>query len=992
MPALLESNAKPLVRALEATGYLSGGQRAHGVQLGEAPRTHPPWRSFEPDGHWEGCSELRVYFKSVSAIPREGEVSAWRREIWNEGRAPLLWIVSPERIDLYNGFRRPQQKGDAVASRLRSFRIIAKELAELNSLAGRISMETGQFWSSAGIIDRTSSVNEQLLADLSRLQADLLEDGLRQDYALALIGRSIFCQYLADRQIVNQHRLSEICGKATLAEALRNSVATERIFDWIRETFNGDMFPQTDNAEPLDSRHLNRVADFLEAVDPDSGQTTLFPYQFDIIPVELISSIYEHFANPAKNIRLSGAERKAAKAKGIHYTRLPLASFVLDEVLDDLTGLETVLDLTCGSGVFLVEALRRLVRLRSHGRPFTRDSVRSTLYGQLYGVDISEAAIRVAAFSLYLAALELDPDPRPLEALRFEPLIGRTLHVADALQIESIPIRRMQGSPAAASRPFDVIVGNPPWTFGGKASTVQLRSKLDGNAALSPRNPSLAFVQRSMAFAGPETRFGLVLSANPFFGVAKTGQNAAMDVVRKLSPVTIVNLANHSDWLFRDVTMPAVAVFGRHRPDPRDRITVVQVPWSPAGRRSHTFEISASDVVRLPCSAWKRQPALLKAAFCGKRRDLVLLDRLAQRFDTLGDQLQRIGSKLRGGMTLGDGSGDASFAHGLPLLGTRDLRPFNLPTDLPRFSKSGAERPRDRDLFRAPVLLVKEFVRRNARLVSAVAERDVVFTNSHYGAALPRPKHSSAALAAGILNSAFASWFILMSSSTFGLWMQRVLSRDVARVPCPDLDDVAGSESGRRVLEIGTDLQHGAPTEDDWQRLDEAVFDLYGLDDADRLVVKDGLFRASWQWHSGKTRSVEPASIEPVMTRYARSFLTVIDAWLAAGPGWRMRGEVLNLAQSDPLRVVRFVLENRRGPSVVEVSDVSGELSDVLHRIEERLNVRIGESVFGSRELSVYGRDEVVMIKPAARRHWLSVSALEDADKTVEESIAGVRA
>ena len=552
-------------------------------------------------------------------------------------------------------------RADAEASRIRSFRIIAKELAELNSLAGRISMETGQFWRSAGIIDRSSSVNEQLLADLSRLQADLLEEGLREDHALALIGRSIFCQYLVDRQIVNQHRLSEICGKATLAEALRNSVATEQIFGWLREKFNGDMFPQTDGAGSLDSRYLNRVADFLDAVDPDSGQTTLFPYQFDIIPVELISSIYEHFASPSKNSRLSGAEREAAKAKGIHYTPLPLASFILDEVLDDLTGHETVLDLTCGSGVFLVEALRRLVRLRSHGRPCTRDSIRSTLYGQLYGVDISEAAIRVAAFSLYLAALELDPDPRPLEALRFEPLIGRTLHVADALQIESIRIRRMQGSPAAASQPFDVIVGNPPWTFGGKASTVQLRSKLDGNAALSPRNPSLAFVQRSMAFAGPETRFGLVLSANPFFGVSKTGQDAALDVVRKLSPVTIVNLANHSDWLFREVTMPAVAVFGRHRPDPHDRITVVQVPWSPAGRRSHTFEISASDVVRLPRSAWKRQPALLKAAFCGKRRDLVLLDRLAQRFDTLGDQLQRIGSKLSGGMTLGDGSGGREF-------------------------------------------------------------------------------------------------------------------------------------------------------------------------------------------------------------------------------------------------------------------------------------------------------------------------------------------
>ena len=28
-------------------------------------------------------------------------------------------------------------------------------------------------------------------------------------------------------------------------------------------------------------------------------------------------------------------------------------------------------------------------------------------------MDISDAAVRVAAFSLYLAALELDPDPQP---------------------------------------------------------------------------------------------------------------------------------------------------------------------------------------------------------------------------------------------------------------------------------------------------------------------------------------------------------------------------------------------------------------------------------------------------------------------------------------------------------------------------------------------------------------------------------------------------
>ena len=57
-----------------------------------------------------------------------------------------------------------------------------------------------------------------------------------------------------------------------------------------------------------------------------------------------------------------------------------------------------MLDLTCCSGVFQAEALWRFVHLRSQGQPPTREVIRSTLYGRVYGVDISEAAICVAAF------------------------------------------------------------------------------------------------------------------------------------------------------------------------------------------------------------------------------------------------------------------------------------------------------------------------------------------------------------------------------------------------------------------------------------------------------------------------------------------------------------------------------------------------------------------------------------------------------------------
>ena len=165
---------------------------------------------------------------------------------------------------------------------------------------------------------------------------------------------------------------------------------------------------------------------------------SLFPYRFDVIPVELISAIYEQFVHSAAMESSKGTET-SAKKEGVYYTPLAAVSLVLDEVFTGLNGNESVLDLTCGSGVFLVEALRRLVYIKSDGALPSRDLIRKTLYDQVCGVDVNRAAVRIAAFSLYLAALELDPDPQPPQALKFKPLEGKTLLVGDARKIEDTP-------------------------------------------------------------------------------------------------------------------------------------------------------------------------------------------------------------------------------------------------------------------------------------------------------------------------------------------------------------------------------------------------------------------------------------------------------------------------------------------------------------------------------------------------------------------------
>ncbi|MBN0098966.1 hypothetical protein JTL61_36540, partial [Pseudomonas aeruginosa] len=96
----------------------------------------------------------------------------------------------------------PAKEGDAQRHLIRRFENIEGSLHELAELAGRLAIETGQFWAQVPAIDRKTSVDQKLLSDLGCLERDLVAGNLARDAAQALIGRVIFTQYLIDREIV----------------------------------------------------------------------------------------------------------------------------------------------------------------------------------------------------------------------------------------------------------------------------------------------------------------------------------------------------------------------------------------------------------------------------------------------------------------------------------------------------------------------------------------------------------------------------------------------------------------------------------------------------------------------------------------------------------------------------------------------------------------------------------------------------------------------
>ena len=511
----------------------------------------------------------------------------------------------------------------------------------------------------------------------------------------------MFTQYLIDRRIVDPDLLQEVCGQPSLPLALGDTAATQSLFAWLSQTFNGDVFPMCSAEASLAGPHLERVAQFLRGSDPSSGRQSIFPYQFDVIPVELIGSIYEQFAHAGGDVNATGTDRT-----GNCYTRPSPVSLVLDEVMREAKGSESVLDIACGSGVFLVNTLRRLVRLRSKGAEPTREIIRSTPYEQVVGVDSDETAVRVAAFTLCLAALELDPDPTSPDALRFKPLIGTSLFVGDAKRIAADDKRPqgMTGSDGRA-RKFAVIVGTSPLDFRGHTGTRARQPLETPSVTRSVHGESLEFVDEARKFAHQETRFGLILSALPFFSGSGTGQNASHRPLQSLAPATLVNLSNLRSWLFPNSKMPAVAFFAGQRPEQhRDQLTVVQVPWSEAGERTHSLEIAPADVLQVSLSSLQDRPELLKAAAFGRHHDLLPLDRLKNRHYTLEGQFDLLGSKLIQG----------------PEFGIRRFRDTNRRLSL-RVEKY--------------LTLVE-----GPRLVASVSGRGTVFTGDHFGATLPRRK------------------------------------------------------------------------------------------------------------------------------------------------------------------------------------------------------------------------------------------------------------
>lgn len=425
---------------------------------------------------------------------------------WNKNDVPISILVLNGEIRIYNNFSRKNSKSLLYNS---SNCNGCNEFI-FNLKASKIT--TNIVWERlAKLSDSSDRVDRQLLLNLKNTVLQAVERrGMLLRDAYNFMSLCIFIKYLEDRKMITSQFFSKwnvttftnFLGKA-------DSTSLDVFFSILKDRFNGDLF--SISKESLPSKEQLEVFYYFfrgdDIFENGNSQLRLFPYDFSIIPIELISNIYETFFSMESGIK---SERLSTKT-GAFYTPYYLAEFMVQKSFSPFVKqnkIPTVIDPACGSGVFLVNSFRRQIEIvKKHQKDIKADDLSLLIKKHIYGIDINLNALKISCFSLYVALLdELTPKDIMENNFKFPNLIGDNLIEGSFFSVET----DFRFSPNT----FDIIIGNPPWkSLPGSDHMMYCKTR---NIPIADAQIAQAFLYRASDFSDEQTQV-LFLVTNSIF-------------------------------------------------------------------------------------------------------------------------------------------------------------------------------------------------------------------------------------------------------------------------------------------------------------------------------------------------------------------------------------------------------------------------------------------------------------------------------------------
>lgn len=793
-------------------------------------------------------------------------------------------------------------------------------------------------------------------------------DNLSNDEVLSFIGRALFMRFIVDRGIVAGSDLAAIVSPAHRPEQLFESPqALVQTFEWLDRVFNGNLLD-------LHTKDYAGLMKKLEVAAPNicailsnvmtgayDGQLSLDwgGLRFQHIPVDVLSQVYEHFAHRYMP--------ETAKKTSIHYTPRAIAEMLVDGVFNATASEKRhtakVLDPAVGAGVFLVLAFRRLVAekwLHTGKRP-KRAKIREILLTQLCGLDINPISINVAALSLYLAALELDPEPQPLNELRFESLFGKVLRCVDKEHLAPADDSEL-GSLSEQVRalgPFDIVLANPPWT----RMAGRLKKHLDrtayresekavkGAKSLVPNQwPDLAFMWRSTQWCKPGGVIGLLVHARLLFSEETAVVRARWFSLTRTTGILNGMYVRQEPKIWPSNSQPFCAVVSVNTlSDPTDSFYFLTPRREPTLGRRREFRLDPKAAIPVTMELATQDLHAFKSLARGSALDLELISRLRRKPRiALKSYLEQLDLQIWQGFISGEVDlQDASAFRGRRLLEASDKPELlvNVRT-LRRVEEEYPELklqwPRDPDIYRGPMLLFREAPKEAIAQRGAVyCESDVVFSRSFHGMKIPKIRQSEADYLYMLSYADLLAYWTLMTSSKFGVERDIYNQADFLNFPVVPITSLTTSQRSR-IQALVVDLKNGTPS---FAELNILIADIYGLSGHDQDLIADALqFESPYQ--SSKVRALAAFKADDnCVQAFAASLATIVsdleDAVVTATPF------IMNPSGDHAWQFIRLTASAQKPLARDQVRAVLRQLPDTLMSSEIRLQLGKGDWLIG---------------------------------------------
>lgn len=775
------------------------------------------------------------------------------QQIWNFNQSPVIFIRIENQYHIYNGFSFVKEK--TGLAKLADFQ---EDLNDFNYF----KIVTGETWEDyQDALKGKQRVDYKLLENVKTLRKLLIREskgGLPSHIANNLIGRVLFIRYLIDRKVRIKKKLWT---NEDLCKLLSGGVdTTYELFEYLqsKDNYNGDLFPiEEGERKEVEEHHLQRIVELLKGTNLESGQQSLFDiYDFSIIPVELISNVYEFFIG-----------KKNQQSQGAYYTPLFLVDYVLSQTVESHFAKHQdshsckVLDPSCGSGIFLVESLRKIIwRFKSlnkgceNNMPKYQAQLRELIKDNIFGIDIDKEAVNVAIFSLYITLLDFIDKPADIEGFKFPNVLNENFFVSDFFNPKLKQL--LEG------KSFDFIFGNPPWGKGEGESKLfktywkkrevdeskRLKQetgdkKLKVNIKVSNEEISEAFMIRVSDFAGTNTRISFIIKSKIFY--KSNTKDFRAYFLNKFSINSFLELSSVRQKIFdksnKSAVHPAAIIFYHYAPQHDKSNPITHISLKP-NRFFDLFKllvIEKFDVKTVPQHWFVEHDWLWKTLVYGNILDFHLVRRLKNGKQTVKDAFN-----MSIGFQRGNRKNDHPETFNLKIFDYKKkskLSQFQLfvPKDSLNLDTK-FERIRDLNFYLKEKLVVSQAF--NGELVHSFIDKEQILFPKSFACLLPK-KNQKKEVVQFYLSTILFNYWLVCTSSYYGIEREIFLMNELENFPIPTRVLTTKNLSAFRDFKskiidadnIFSKVQSNHLVEK--KELDEIIFDVYNLSEQDKDII-----------------------------------------------------------------------------------------------------------------------------------------------------------